>query len=120
MSTVKVNDITLYYEQYGQGQTLVFIHGLGSSARDWEFQVAPLAEHYQVIIFDLRGHGRSDKPAGPYSMSLFAADTAALLRALDSEAAYIVGLSLGGGIALQLAVDTPSMVRKLVVVNSGP
>ena len=99
---------------------MVFIHGLGSSARDWEFQAAEFSKAYRVITFDLRGHGQSDKPAGPYSMALFAADTAGLLRALGIDNAHVVGLSLGGGVAFQLAVDAPQMVKTLVIVNSAP
>lgn len=120
MPTIRVNDVNLYYEVNGEGQPLAFIHGLGSSGRDWEFQVAEFSKRYMVITLDLRGHGRSDKPAGPYSMAMFAADTAGLLKALGAEAAHVVGLSLGGGVAFQLALDTPALVRTLVIVNSAP
>src|SRR5262249_39856049 len=68
----------------------------------------------------LRGHGNSEKPKGPYHMTDFAADVAALLRHLDAAPAHVVGLSLGGMIAFQLAVDSPSLVRSMVIVNSGP
>jgi len=104
----------------GRGPPLVFIHGLGSSTRDWEHQVAEFSKRYDVITFDLRGHGLSDKPPGPYSLPVFAADTAALVRALGVESAHIVGLSLGGAVAFQLAVDFPSMVKTLTIVNSAP
>ena len=115
-----VNDIQLYYEITGQGQPLLFIHGLGSSTRDWEAQVSPFAANYQVITFDLRGHGRSDKPPGPYTLPLFTADTAGLLKALGLDAAHVVGISLGGGIAFQLALDYPELVKTLTIVNSAP
>ncbi len=120
MPSVRINDINLYYEVSGEGPPLTFIHGLGSSARDWEAQVAEFAKRYMVITFDLRGHGRSDKPPGPYRMQMFAADTAGLLKTLGLEAAHVVGLSLGGGVAFQLAVDTPGLVKTLVIVNSAP
>lgn len=120
MPTMPVNDINLYYEANGEGQPLVFIHGLGSSGRDWELQVTEFSRRYKVITVDLRGHGRSDKPAGPYSMAMFAADTAGLLKALGVESAHVVGLSLGGGVAFQLAVDAPALVKTLVIVNSAP
>src|SRR6266545_4358239 len=97
MPKVQCNDINLYYEVNGKGQPLLFIHGLGSSARDWESQVQEFSRTYQVITFDLRGHGQSDKPAGPYTMSMFASDAAALLKRLGIESANVVGLSLGGG-----------------------
>jgi pimeloyl-ACP methyl ester carboxylesterase len=120
MPKVQSNQISLYYEDYGQGPPLLFIHGLGSSTRDWEFQVPDFAESYRVVTFDLRGHGQSDKPAGPYSLAMFAADTAGLLQALGLDHAHVVGLSLGGGIAFQLAVDAPRVVKTLTIVNSAP
>ncbi|HUH98484.1 MAG TPA: alpha/beta hydrolase [Anaerolineales bacterium] len=120
MSKMLIDEIDLYYERSGQGAPLLFVHGLGSSTRDWEPQVKEFSKNYQVIAFDLRGHGQSDKPAGPYSMPLFASDTAGLLRALGIEAAHIVGISLGGAVALQLALDSPKLVKTLTIVNSAP
>lgn len=114
------NGINLYYEIHGEGQPLLFIHGLGSSTRDWEFQVSEFSKSYKVITIDLRGHGQSDKPAGPYSMGMFAADTAGLLRVLGIENVHVVGLSLGGGVAFQLAVDAPQTLKTLTIVNSTP
>jgi 3-oxoadipate enol-lactonase len=120
MPKIKVNDIYVNYEVKGNGQPLVFIHGLGSSGRDWELQVQEFSKNYQVITFDLRGHGQSDKPREPYSMSLFASDTVGLLKALGIKSAHVVGLSLGGGVAFQLALDAAELVRTMVVVNSAP
>ena len=120
MSKLKVRDVNLHYEITGQGQPLLLIHGLGSSARDWELQVPVFAQNYRVVAFDVRGHGRSDKPPGPYSIPLFADDAAALIRALDIAPTHVVGISMGGMIALQLAVSAPELVRSLVVVNTGP
>jgi len=120
MPHIALHDISLYYESVGQGQPLVFIHGLGSSTRDWERQVSTFAKQYQVITFDLRGHGQSDKPAGPYTIPMFAADTANLLRALGVTSAHVVGLSLGGAVAFQLALDEPTLLKTLTIVNSAP
>ncbi len=120
MPTTLSNGIKLYYEVNGTGQPLVLIHGLGSSTRDWEVQVREFSKTYQVVAFDLRGHGRSDKPAGPYTIPLFAADTAGLLKALGIQSAHIVGISLGGSVAFQFAVDCPAMVKTLTIVNSAP
>ena len=120
MPRLHVHDIDLYYEVTGKGASLVFIHGLGSSTRDWEQQVPIFSEHYQVITFDVRGHGQSAKPPGPYSIALFASDTAELMKALDIGPAHVVGISMGGMIAFQLAVDAPQRVKSLVIVNSGP
>ena len=120
MPKIQANGISLYYEINGEGQPLLFIHGLGSSTRDWEYQVPEFSKSYKVITLDLRGHGQSDKPAGPYSMSMFAADTIGLLRGLGIDRAHVVGLSLGGGVAFQLAVDAPQMLKTLTIVNSTP
>ncbi len=120
MPYLHVGDMALYYERTGTGQPLLLIHGLGASTRDWAYQVAYFARHYQVITVDLRGHGQSAKPAGPYSIPQFAADTATLLISLGSGPAVVVGHSLGGMIAFELAVRAPTLVRRLVIVNSAP
>jgi 3-oxoadipate enol-lactonase len=120
MPKIQSNDVNLYYEMNGDGQSLLFIHGLGLSTRDWEFQVPEFSKAYRVVTFDLRGHGRSDKPPGPYSIPLFASDTAGLVKALGIESAHVVGWSLGGGIAFQLAIDLPALVKTMVIVNFGP
>jgi 3-oxoadipate enol-lactonase len=120
MSTLLANNIELYYEIAGEGEALVLIHGLGSSTHDWESQTSVFAKKYQVITFDLRGHGQSAKPQGPYTMSLFAADLAGLLAGLSIESAHLVGISLGGAVAFQFALDYPNMVKTLTIVNSAP
>src|SRR5258708_37939114 len=120
MPMIAVNHTQLYYEVSGQGQPVVLIHGLGSSTRDWGEQVPEFSKTYQVITFDLRGHGRSEKPAGPYQIPVFAADLAGLLQALGVASAHIVGLSLGGGGAFQFALDYPSIVRRLTLVHTAP
>jgi pimeloyl-ACP methyl ester carboxylesterase len=120
MPQISLDNVCLYYETTGQGQPLVFINGLGSSTRDWDMQVTEFSRTYQVITYDLRGHGRSDKPAGPYSIPQFAADSAGLLKALGVTSAHIVGISLGGGVAFQLALDYPQLVKTMTIVNSAP
>lgn len=120
MPRLRVRDIDLYYESSGEGQPLLFIHGLGATGQDWERQVAFFSQHYQVITLDLRGHGRTDKPRQRYSIPQFADDVAELLRTLDSYPAHVVGLSLGGMVAFQLAVAHPGLLQSLVIVNSGP
>ena len=119
MTILRIREMDLYYEVTGQGDPLVFIHGLGSSTRDWEYQISYFSTHYQVVAFDVRGHGKSDKPVGSYSIPLFAEDTSELIKALDIAPAHVIGISLGGMIALQLATDFPELVRSIVVVNSG-
>ena len=120
MPSIQVNGADLHYQLSGGGEPLLFIHGLGSSVRDWENQIPYFVDRYRVVALDLRGHGRSDKPPGPYSSELFADDIATLIRSLDIGPVHVVGLSLGGFIACQLAVDHTELVRTLVVVNSVP
>lgn len=120
MPCVALNDVDIYCELYGSGEPLLLIHGLGSSSRDWEPQVTRFSEDFRVIAMDLRGHGRSSKPPGPYSIQLFADDTARALTKLQLTPAHIVGISLGGMVAFQFALDFPALVKKLVIVNSVP
>jgi pimeloyl-ACP methyl ester carboxylesterase len=117
---LQTGDIDTYFEQTGSGEPLLFIHGLGATAASWAFQVPAFAAGYRVITYDLRGHGRSAHPPGPYAIARFAADARALLTALDASPAHVVGLSLGGAIAFQLALAEANCVRTLTVVNSGP
>ena len=117
---LSVGDAELHYEVMGQGDPVLLVHGLGSSLRDWEHQVEALARRHTVIAVDLRGHGASCKPPGPYSIALFARDVATLLDALGVRPAHVCGISLGGMVAFQLAADFPERVRSLAIVNSGP
>lgn len=118
MPFLTVDNVRLHYEDTGSGPPLLFIHGLGSSVRDWFAQVPHFDDRYRVLRIDLRGHGRSERPPGPYHMAQFARDVAVALRRLDAAPAYVVGLSMGGMVSLQLGADAPQLVRSLVVVNS--
>lgn len=121
MPFLHVNGIRLRYESWGVGETpLVLLHGLGSSADDWFLQLPAFAPIYRCIAVDLRGHGLSEKPAGAYSMTLFAADVAVLLEGLALGPSHVWGLSLGGMVAQQLAIDYPATVRSLVLLNTMP
>jgi 3-oxoadipate enol-lactonase len=119
MPTATISDIEIHYDSTGSGPAVLLIHGLGSSGRDWEYQL-PALTGYRVIMPDLRGHGLSAKPKGRYTIAGFAADMAGLMRELGTGPAHIVGLSLGGAIAFQLAVDAPELVRSLTIINSAP
>lgn len=120
MPYMPINNIQLHYEIHGQGEPLLFIHGLGGSLRDWDAQVEHFAQRYKVITVDVRGHGDSGKPNGPYSMAQFAGDIVALLNALDIDDMHVCGISMGGMIAFQMAADHPARIRSLTIVNSGP
>ncbi len=120
MPSINLGTTEIYYEIHGQGDPLLLIHGLGSSSRDWEYQIPIFSKHFQTIAIDLRGHGQSGKPPGPYTMNVFAADTAGFLRGLNIPSAHILGISLGGMVAFQLVLDFPKLVQSLVIVNSVP
>lgn len=120
MPIVDLETISLYYEEQGAGEPLLFLHGLGTDGRSWEYQREVFAEQFRVIVADVRGHGRSAKPPGPYSVPQFANDIFALLDHLEIDAIHLVGLSMGGMIGLQMAVGQPERFKSLTIVNSGP
>ncbi len=121
MPLISLPAVRLHVDEFGTGQPVLMLHGLGSSGADWDRVIPGLAaEPYRLIVPDTRGHGRSDKPDGAYGVALFAADIAALCDAMNLEKLHVVGLSMGGMIAFQLAVTRPDLVRSLTIVNSGP
>ncbi len=121
--TLRTHDAELHYDDRGQGDAVVLLHGLGSSTLDWEPQLAALAPRYRAIAIDMRGSGRSRdlaRAAGPFSVEMFARDVAAVIDHLRVAPAHVVGLSMGGMVAFQLALDQPHAVRTLTIINSGP
>jgi pimeloyl-ACP methyl ester carboxylesterase len=115
----KVNDIRLYYELHGQGEPLVLVMGLGANTHGWDMQIPAFSREFQVVAFDNRGSGRSDKPASRYSIRLFANDTTGLMDALGIASAHIYGQSMGGLIAQELALSYPQRVRTLVLGSTS-
>lgn len=115
MPTARINDVNLYYEVHGQGPPLLFIGGLGYAAWMWFKQVGPLSRRFTVIIFDNRGTGGSDKPDHPYTIEMMACDAAGLLDYLRVKEAGVVGISMGGMIAQELALQFPQKVRRLLL-----
>ena len=113
----EVNGARLYYEIAGAGHPLVLIHGFSLDAQMWNDQFDSFAHHYQVIRYDARGFGRSSLPADDSYLS--GEDLAALLIYLGITHAHLVGLSKGGGIAVDLALTHPSLVDAMVLVASG-
>ena len=96
MPTARVNGIDLYYETYGDGIPLVLIMGLRRNLLWWYRQMPALSRHFQVIAFDNRGAGRSDKPVMAYSIPLFADDTVGLMDVLWIASAHVLGIAMGG------------------------
>lgn len=119
MPTIKVNDIHMYYEIRGEGKPLVLIGGLGLDISEIDSIIRWLAQKYRVLAFDNRGAGRSDKPDMPYSIEMMAKDTEELMKALAIERAAILGISMGGRIALDLALQHPERIEKLILVSTS-
>ncbi len=120
MPKVKVNDITMNYEQQGAGEPLVLIPYLAADYACYAFQVADYAKHFTCISLDPRGAGETDKPAGTYSTQLFADDVAAFMVAIGVERAHVSGVSLGGAIGLWLASKYPQRVKSLSLHSCFP
>lgn len=116
MPELNQNNRTIYYETHGQGPALILIRGLGSSAVHWYAQVPALSEHFQVIIFDNRGIGRSSNDDEPFTINDLAADTVRVLDALRIERAHVLGISMGGMIAQEMAIEYPHRVNRLILV----
>jgi 3-oxoadipate enol-lactonase len=117
MGVVRVDGTRLYFRSTGKGPPLVLLHGLGSSGKDWEYQIPVFAKHFRVIAPDFRGHGGSDRK-GPCSVERFAADTRALLDELGIRTCALLGYSMGGAVAMQLALDDPARISRLVLSNT--
>lgn len=115
----QVNGIELYYEQYGQGDALLLLHGNAQTLDFLCLQIPFFAQHYQVIAVDTRGHGKSATGDIPFSFELLAADMDALLQYLNIDNAYVVGWSDGGNIGLTMAMQYPQRVKKLVTMGSN-
>lgn len=113
------NGVDLWYEEAGQGSPLVFIHGHTLTAALWDDQWPVLARRFRTVRLDLRGHGRSSAPGSGYSSADFAADILGLLDHLGIARACLVGLSLGGRVALQVALSAPQRVSALVLIDSA-
>ena len=118
-SYAEVNGLTMYVETHGAGRPLILLHGgLGSGEMFGGPVLAALAEHHQVIVPDLQGHGRTADIDRPVDLDLMADDIAALIDHLGLDRPDVVGYSLGGGVAFRTAVRYPDKVGKLVVASA--
>jgi pimeloyl-ACP methyl ester carboxylesterase len=107
------------YRTAGEGPVVLLIHGMAGSASTWKHAMPALSRRFRVVAPDMLGHGESAKGTGDYSLGALASGLRDLLVALDHERATIVGQSLGGGVAMQLAYQYPERCERLVLVNSG-
>ena len=115
----RAGDIDMYYELHGSGEPLVIIGGLASDISQWGWLTDWCAQTSQVLAFDNRGAGRTDKPDAPYTIPMMADDTDALMEAVGMSHATVLGISMGGKIALDLALEHPDRVARLILVSTS-
>ena len=113
--------VRIYYEEHGAGTPLVLAYGIGGNVKMWDVNVPGLARRHRLVLWEPRGHARSDSPEDPakYSFRRWALDLKAVLDHLGLRRAHVGGLSLGAGIATRFALAFPGRVRSLVVTNSS-
>lgn len=119
MPKATVNGIGLYYEIHGRGEPLILAAGMGADHRSWFPQTREFKRHFTVITFDGRGIGKTDRPSGLYSFGTLAADVIGLLDHLSLDRAHILGESLGGIVAQEVAIGYPRRVMKLILANTS-
>lgn len=119
MRQITVNGARIAFVEAGRGLPVVLLHGLGGSHDDWRLQLHEFAAHYRVIVPDLRGFGASERRE-PFTIQQHARDVIALLAALRIGRAHVVGLSMGGAIAIEMTLGAPERVGALVLVNTAP
>jgi len=114
----RAGDIRLHYEEVGQGTPIVFIHGISGDKWSWIFQIPTFASQFRVLLPDLRCHGHSDKTLRECSVADLASDISALLKAVKADRAVVCGLSLGGMVAQELALNHPDQVAALILADT--
>jgi pimeloyl-ACP methyl ester carboxylesterase len=122
MPKIDRDGVAVHYEVHGSGPPLLLTHGFSSTSAMWQGQIDALAKDHQLVLWDMRGHGRSDYPDDPklYSEALTVGDMAAILDAIGAERAIIGGLSLGGYMSLAFYRAHPARVRALLIIDTGP
>lgn len=116
---IVVNGVKIRYIVRGSGSPVLLIHGIGEFLEVWWQNIGPLSEHYQVYAMDLLGHGLSDKPAVDYNLAFATEVAIRFAQSLGIERASLIGHSIGGVIAMTMAINFPEKVDKLILVDSG-
>ncbi|WXG46195.1 MAG: alpha/beta hydrolase [Candidatus Atabeyarchaeum deiterrae] len=120
MPKIEINGVKLHYEESGKGDPLVMVHGLGGTIFDWTMQIPYFSKTHHVVAVEMRDHGESDKYTGSYDIKMFSEDVAELARRLRLGKAVFFGISMGGMIVLDLALDHPAIVEALVLADTQP
>jgi pimeloyl-ACP methyl ester carboxylesterase len=116
----EINNTKIYYEVEGSGEPLMLIHGVRGSNRNWEYVRPFITKHFQTIFPDLRGHGLSSELTEITKVDTFAQDHIELLKHLEIDQCHVAGHSLGGFIAQQMALDAPSKIKSLILIDTAP
>ncbi|MBE3110822.1 MAG: alpha/beta hydrolase, partial [Acidobacteria bacterium] len=123
MPSADVNGLRLYYERHGDnGDPLVFVHGYTGDISDWRLQIATFKGDYRVLVMDLRGHGRSDSPVErrSYTIDLMVSDVEEIVRLAGFDRFHLVGHSMGGAVAQEIALRSPQKLLSLTLEDSAP
>ncbi|MFW9804396.1 MAG: alpha/beta fold hydrolase [Candidatus Thorarchaeota archaeon] len=118
MPLCEVNGIKIYYEIHGEGEPVIFGNGVFSNTLGWVNQLPAFSKEYQVILYDMRGQGQSDKPDSPYSFDIHAEDQKALLDEIGISKVHHVGISYGAELGLVFALKYPNMLNSLVACSA--
>jgi len=118
MPFFEIDGTQLNYTVEGEGSWLILLHGFGSSLRDWELHRPVFAESHRVLSIDFRGFGESSKDKGPFTVERFTSDVLALMDFLDIRSTDVIGYSLGGAVAFELAATAPDRLGRLILVNT--
>jgi len=116
---IEANKISINYELNGHGRCFTLVHGAGSNLNMWYKQVPVFSEHYQVLTYDVRGHGQTAMPEGELTTELWVEDLYGLLTSLNISETILLGFSMGGAIAIGFTLNHPEMVKSLILSNSG-
>lgn len=118
MPLANIGDIQIYYEEYGEGQALIMILGIGQDTVTWEFQISEFSKHFRLILLDNRDSGKSSSCSEIYTTETMARDILGLMDHLGIARAHLLGTSLGGMIAQQVALIAPERVISLVLAST--
>ncbi|MBI3743406.1 MAG: alpha/beta fold hydrolase [Chloroflexi bacterium] len=119
MPITRVNGVNIYYEVAGSGHGVIFVHAHNVDCRLWDKQVEAVSRSYTMVRYDFRGHGRSEAPPTGYHIPFYAQDLRALIQHLGLRKPSIVGLSMGGNVALEYALTWPNEISTLTMADSG-
>jgi len=116
---IELTDGSVWYDERGQGEPLVLLHGGAVDSRFFEHNIDGLAAHFRVITTDLWGHGRTADREGPFSLESFSTDVAELIERVAGEPAHVLGHSIGAAVALALVLRRPDLVRNMIQISGG-